>query len=161
MSNAAMALRQDDASELSCVVIPIAGRQLLLPNVCVAEIMPWRRIKTVKDRAEWCMGYLGWRGQTIPVLNFAGFDAQPVRIQSGRCMIVMNRARNSTGPAFYALVAEGLPRMVQLTEEDLVSSDATLGPADVMCIKVGTEDATIPDLGFLERNVAALQTISG
>lgn len=106
------------------------------------------------------MGYLGWRGQTILVLNFAGFDVQPVSIQSGRCMIVMNRARNSTGPAFYALVAEGLPRMVQLTEEDLVGSDVTLGPADVMQIKVGTEDVTIPDLGFLERNVAALETIS-
>lgn len=152
-----MAMREDEATELSCVVIPVGGRTLLLPNVCIAEILPWRRIKPLQNGPAWCMGFFGWRGQTVPVLNFAGFDDTPAQAQTAsRCMIVMNRARNAQGPAFYALAADALPRMLQLTGEDLQSADGTLQAADVMHVKVGTEAVTIPDLGYLERNVAKL-----
>jgi hypothetical protein len=34
----------DDAKELACVLIPLADTHLLLPNVTIAEILPWRRI---------------------------------------------------------------------------------------------------------------------
>ena len=41
------------------------------------------------------------------VLNGASSEAR----KSGRCLVVMNRARHSTGLAFYAIAAEGLPRL--------------------------------------------------
>ena len=59
-----------EPSELSCVLIPLQQGQLLLPAVCVAEIMPWRRIKVLEDMPSWCLGLLGWRGETVPVLRF-------------------------------------------------------------------------------------------
>lgn len=37
------------STELSCVVIPLSGMQLLLPNICIAEILPWRRVKALED----------------------------------------------------------------------------------------------------------------
>lgn len=39
--------------ELSCVLIPSGSFQLLLPNVSVAEILPWRRIKPIESSPAW------------------------------------------------------------------------------------------------------------
>lgn len=147
----------DDANELSCVVIPTPGQQLLLPNVCIAEIMPWRRIKPLQGAPSWCMGLVGWRGRTVPVLNYGGFnDAQAAAPTSARCLVVMNRSRNPSGPAFYAFAAVGLPRMLQLLDDDVETADAKLGVADVMRVQVGTELATIPSLEFVEGRLAEL-----
>ena len=46
------ALLAVDAKELACVMIPLANTHLLLPNVTVAEILPWRRINAAAGRAE-------------------------------------------------------------------------------------------------------------
>ena len=155
MSNAAMALSHD-SNEVSCVLIPTNGRLLLLPNVCVAEILPWRRIKPLADGPVWCMGFMGWRGQNVPVVDFSCFGPGAQRRGPGRCLVVMNRSRSSSGPEFYAMAADSLPRMVPLDQEDLETQAEDLGPADVMTVKVGTELTTIPDLGYLERCVAEL-----
>ena len=155
MSTAAVVANEVD--ELACVIIPTPGSQLLLPNVCIAEIMPWRRIKGFKNGPSWCAGLVGWRGQTVPVVHYAGFDNQAdVAPPSARCLVIMNRARNATGPAFYALAAVGLPRMVQLEAGDVQNANVELGVADVMQVQVGTELATIPNLAFIEDNLADL-----
>lgn len=158
MSSAAVAV-VDEAEEISCVIIPVMEDQLLLPNICVAEIVPWRRIKIIEDGPSWCMGYVGWRGQTIPVLHFAGFNDGADRWNvSARCLVIMNRARNSNAPAFYALAAKGLPRMLQLMEDDFKDDGGHLGDADLMRVKVGTEHAIIPDLAYIEGQLCQLQT---
>ena len=147
----------DETNELSCVVIPTPGEQLLLPNVCVAEIVPWRRIRGMENGPSWCMGHVGWRGQNVPVLHYPSFG-NPAEIapKSARCLVVMNRARNPSGAAFYALAAVGLPRMLQLLEDDIHNLDAELGLADVMQVRVGTEAAIIPNLGYIEERLAEL-----
>jgi len=147
----------EENNELSCVLIPAPDVQLLLPNVCIAEITPWRRIMEMADGPAWCMGHVSWRGQHVPVVNFASFDepTHPVPT-SARCLVVMNRARSVSGPAFYALAADGLPRILQLIDDDLRNLDAKLGPADVMHVRVGTEAAVIPDLAFIEQAISAL-----
>ncbi len=159
MSKPALMINDDD-TDLSCVVIPTPGEQLLLPNICVAEIVPWRRLKPVADAPEWLLGFVGWRGQTIPVLHFARFAEAPAdsgQPPQARCLVVMNRARNAAAPAFYALAAEGLPRMLQLSEDDLSSATAELSTAQVMRVNVGTEVATIPDLAYVEEQVLQLK----
>lgn len=156
MLNSAVAVA-DETNELACVLIPTPGPQLLLPNVCIAEIVPWRRIKVLEDGPSWCMGHVGWRGQNVPVVHYPSFgDPQVASPGSARCLVIMNRARNPAGPAFYALAAIGLPRMLQLAQEDLHNLDVELGVADVMQVRVGTEAATIPNLGYIEDRLVEL-----
>ncbi len=155
MSNAAVDV-MSQANELSCVVIPTDQHGLLLPNVCVAEIVPWRRIAPVPGSPGWCLGKTSWRGLTIAVLNYAAFATGNDATPAARCLVVMNRARNAAGPAFYAFAASSLPYMVQLSEEDLQSDKAPLGTADVMNVKLGTEQVSIPDLEFIETEVGKL-----
>jgi len=147
----------NEANELSCIVIPLEDTQLLLPNVCVAEILPWRRVRTLAETPAWCLGLLGWRGEMVPVVRFETLNGKPGPARkAGRCMVVMNRARNAKGLPFYALAVEGLPRLVQLTSEDLDSESCRLGPAETAVVKLGTEIAVIPNLNMIETAVAKL-----
>jgi len=151
------AVMTEELTELSCVLIPLDGTQLLLPNVSVAEILPWRRVKVINDKPDWCLGLLGWRGETIPVVRFETLNgAGGATRKAGRCMIVMNRARSARGLPFYALAAEGLPRMLQLTADDLSNESVRLGPAESVAVRLGTESAVIPNLDFIENEIANL-----
>jgi len=145
-----------EPTDLTCVLIPLRDGQLLLPSVSIAEIMPWRRIKVVEGLPDWCLGLLGWRGETVPVVRFERLN-QP-RSEGpapGRCLVVMNRTGGGSA-RFYALAAEGLPRLVQLAEGDLNEQDERLGRAEARFVKVGAESASIPNLHFLEEQVSAL-----
>ena len=147
----------EEVSELSCVMIPLKDTQLLLPNVCVAEILPWRRVKALSETPPWCLGLLGWRGEMVPVVRFEPLNGAPGEPRkSGRCMVVMNRARNERGLPFYALATEGLPRMVQLTSDDLANESTKLGVAEQIVVRLGTETAVIPNLDVIETAVAKL-----
>ena len=152
-----VAVVAEDLTELSCVLIPLDGAHLLLPNISVAEILPWRRVKALNDGPDWCLGLLGWRGETIPVVRFEVLNGgDNTARRAGRCMIVMNRARTANGLPFYAIAAEGLPRMLQLTADDLSNESGRLGPAESVAVRLGTESAVIPNLDFLESQIASL-----
>lgn len=152
------ALVAQDPVELSCLLIPLqSGVQLLLPSVCVAEVLPWRRIKVLGDAPDWCLGAFGWRGEMVPVLRFEQISGPGAdQGAAGRCLVVMNRTQSSGGLPFYALAAAGLPRMVQLAGDDLSGTDHAPGKAVASVVKVGTEDAWIPDLAFIEAQVRSI-----
>ncbi|MEQ8858324.1 MAG: chemotaxis protein CheW [Pseudomonadales bacterium] len=154
MTTAAAVAQQP--SELACVLIPLQQGQLLLPSVCIAEIMPWRRIKVLQGVPDWCLGLLGWRGETIPVLRFERLN-QPKSSgpAPGRCLVVMNRTGAGVAP-FYALAAEGLPRLVQLSDADIGDQDERPGRAEARLVRLGTETASIPSLNFIEQQVVEL-----
>jgi len=146
-----------EVQEVACVLIPLGDEGLLLPNVCVAEIMPWRRINKIKNAPDWCVGMVEWRGQNIPVVRFDVMnEGNPVDANSGRCLIVMNRARLTSGPAFYAFVATGLPKIVKLSDEDIQNQTRGIQDAEVAAVRVGTEHAVIPNLEFVETQVRIL-----
>jgi urease alpha subunit len=46
--------------------------------------------------------------------------------------------------------------MLQLLDGDVTDADQSLGIADVMKVEVAMETATIPNLEFVEQQVAAL-----
>ena len=147
----------EEANEFSSVIIPAPGTNLLLPNICVAEILPWCRTKALEGTPAWCLGLFSWRGQRLPVVNFMAFnEPQSQPPQSARCLIVMNRSRTREGPIFYALASTGMLRMLQLLDGDVTDADHSLGIADVMKVEVAMETATIPNLEFVEQQVAAL-----
>ncbi len=153
MANAA----QQEQAEITCVMIPIAGSPLLLPNVTVAEIVAWRRIKEQPDLPPWCAGWLGWRGETLPVMHFPALNGTvDAGKPTGRCILVMNRTRHRQGTPFYGLLADGLPRLVHLASGDMQNHKAPLGPAEVAAVKVGTEIAVIPNLTAIEEALRSL-----
>jgi chemosensory pili system protein ChpC len=151
----------NEPAELSCVLMPLLEGQLLLPSVCVAEITPWQRIRVLEGAPEWCLGLLRWRGETVPVIRFERLNQpggqSPAR---GRCLVVMNRTGASGHAPFYALAVEALPRLVQLADGDVFDHEAKLGRAESRAVRFGTETASIPNLAYVEQQVAALPPAS-
>ena len=148
------------AADLSCILIPTAGLQVLLPNVCVAEIVPMRRMKSLQQGPKWCSGYVLWRGSAVPVVNYAGFDpdyATPP--DDARCLVIMNRTNAESPHEFYAMQAQGLPRMLQLGDGDIGELNEPLGPADQAHVALGTIGAIIPNLDYVEAQIASLPKI--
>ena len=146
--------------ELSCVLIPTAGYQLLLPNVSVAEILPWRRIKPIENTDPWCLGVLGWRGESVPVVRFEELVTPSDKARrTGRCLVVMNRSHSVRSKPFWALAADGLPRMLQLDAEDVGESARTPNAAESACVSLGSEEASIPNLAYLEECINKLPNL--
>lgn len=149
------AAETEDAVEVSCVLIPTEDTPLLLPNVCVAEILPWRRVVTIDGMPDWCLGMLDWRGESIPVVRFERINKSTVQgPKVGRCMVVMHRTQSADGVPFYAIATEGLPRILQLTDADIANVPTQLGAAEASAITVGMERVVIPDLRYIEDLVA-------
>lgn len=147
----------DEPADLSCILLPLKDCQLLLPSVCVAEITPWRRIRPWPAAPDWCLGSFGWRGETVPVIRFERLNQPRTQCDvRGRCLVVMNRTGIGCATAFYALAVDGLPRLVQLAEGDITHHDGRLGRAESLAVQIGTETASIPNLGFLEQQVGRL-----
>jgi len=152
-----VAIAEEFGPDMSCVLLPVGSVSLLIPSACIAEVVPWRRIREVSNTPSWLLGAMAWRGDNIPVLRFdvlnVAADVQPV---SDRCVAVMNRSHYAGGQAFYALVAAALPRMVQVNDQDLLPEDCELGRAEAARATLGAEQISLPDLGYIEDQLAEL-----
>jgi chemosensory pili system protein ChpC len=69
---------QDGISEVSSLLIPLHEKQLILPNVTVAEIIPYRMPKIISNHTSWLLGQLEWRNIHIPVLSYEALSGSPV-----------------------------------------------------------------------------------
>ena len=65
---------------LPCLLIPIQGGRMVLPNVTVAELIPFQKPSDIANSPEWILGEIEWRGTMIPVISyeeFSGFKKGP------------------------------------------------------------------------------------
>jgi len=153
-----LAIEVADPAEVSCVILPLRAAQLVVPAVCVAEVLPWRAPEPLAAAPLWCVGTLNWHGAVIPVVDheaLAAGDAASAPT-GGRCLAVVNRTTPDAAWPFYALVVYGIPRLVMVAEVDLVAEAGAEGCAELMRVRVGTEQLSIPDLALIARHVAGL-----
>lgn len=151
-----LAVRQEE--ELACVVLPQEELSLLVPNDCVAEILPWRRVKPVPGMPRWCVGTLGWRGQTVVVVDFQLLtsDSGQARLNR-RALVVMHRTTKREGMSFYAIASSGLPRLLYLAEDEVRDvEDGQASAAILSHLTLGSEAVVVPNLRYVEDEVSAV-----
>lgn len=143
----------DNTDILSCVMIPMNGRQLLLPNVSIAEVVDFSSTEAPAGAPEWVAGELEWRGLNLPIISYDAANGGEITAPSGNRgrIVVLNTIgdHHDTVP-FMALVTQGIPSQTRLTEDQLKRLNGDTGSADLMQVDVDGETAFIPDLGFLE-----------
>jgi chemosensory pili system protein ChpC len=143
----------DNTDTLSCVMIPMNGRQLLLPNVSIAEVVDFASSQAPEDGPQWLAGMLDWRGLNLPVISYdAANGGEPVATggSRGRIVVLNTIGEHHDTVPFMALVTQGIPSQTRLTEDQVKRLDGETGSADLMQVDVDGETAYIPDLGFLE-----------
>ncbi len=150
-------------SELACILAPLAGDSLLLPNVAVAEVLRGQRIRATDGLPPWCVGRMMWRGVILPLISFEGAssgDGSGPPMSSGDGVLVMNRTRNIKEFGFYGILTRGTPRLLRLAEDDLdtvgaAEQEAPRRAAELGRVLLGEDMAIIPRLTFLEDLILA------
>lgn len=137
------------------LIVPMQDRNLLLPNVAVAEVMPYIRPRSIDAAPDWLLGSISWRGKNIPLISYDrlnGIDTNDGLTQAR--IVVFNTVQSGSGLEFYALVTTGIPQLRRVNPDALqeVSGDPAEGALSQ--VQVGDILAIIPDLDALETTVA-------
>lgn len=131
---------------LSTLLLPLAERQLIVPDVAVAELIGYRPGLPVASPAPWDLGDIAWRGRHLPLVSFEAACGQPVPRGEKVRIAVMH----GVGPQlpFFALLMQGIPRTFR-ADSQLSYIDVPLGSLELAAVLVGNDVARVPDLDGL------------
>ena len=154
MSDAAMNVPEDLPSEVASLLIPMPDRPMLLPNLAVAEIIPYLEAETDHATPDWHIGTIVWRGISIPLISVDAINGRKIRDLGDTVRIaVINGVGDHPELPFYAFVVAGIPRLMRVFDQEIGKEDSKTGPAESMYIQVAGEYAVIPNLDFIEEKI--------
>ncbi len=140
------------------VLIQVADARLLLPNATIAEVLSYAAPEPLEDAPDWLLGRIRWRGWQLPLVSFARF-AGIAEEQGGlgSKVIVLKALGGNPKRPYFALLTQGFPRLVTVTEETLATQEESDGlPAGVLArVRLNENDAMVPDLAALEQRLHA------
>ncbi|MHC6227770.1 chemotaxis protein CheW [Pseudomonas sp. X10] len=138
-------------SSLTCLLLPLGDRTLVLPNVAVAELIGHRDFSCQVGQTDWHLGWIEWRQQRLPLLGFEAACGGQTPCGERARIVVLN-ALGDTGLRYLALLVQGIPRSCKL-DSQLNYVDVPLAPLELAAVQVGDQVARVPDLVGLERLV--------
>jgi len=144
---------KDNSQTLSCVMIPVSRRQLILPNVSIAEVVDYASGDAGAGAPDWLAGWLEWRGLNLPVISYDAANGGTLSVPGenrGRIVVLNAISDSNKKLRFMALITQGIPSQVRITEDQVKQLNGENGPADLMQIEVDGETAWIPNLDYLE-----------
>ncbi|MFZ5724341.1 MAG: chemotaxis protein CheW [Pseudomonadota bacterium] len=139
-------------NEIPSLMVPLQGRPLLVPNLAVAEIVPFNAPVPVPGKPQWYFGHIMWRGVKIPVISVVQLRGEDEDIPPEARITVFNGLGGDV--PFYGVVSHGIPRLVRVRQQDLESTDGMYTPVDDAFVAIGGELAIIPNLLQLEKMIA-------
>lgn len=141
----------DGNDKVRSLWVPIRDANLLLPNVAVAEISSYRVPSRLPEMPEWCLGTVKWQGDDIPVISIeavCGLSQQSNPVFSR--LMIMNSVRPDSQVSHYAIVTAGLPGLIQFGQDTADQVEPCANDGLKCIVRIGNEDAIIPDLDFLQ-----------
>jgi len=143
--------------EVRCLVLPLAGGALLVPNTCIAEVAAYAAPSPVEAGREWLLGTVEWRGLRMPLVSFEALRGGPLPEAAGRARIaVFNSVGAAEEVSFYGVLLQDIPRLQRVVVEELAAGSAE-GPYTIAETVIAGQVLTIPDLDGLEREVGKVQ----
>ncbi len=154
-----------ETNELYSLLIPLRGERLLVPRMCVAEVIPF--VETVgtddPDAPAWLIGSIEWNGRRLPVVSFDRDEAQEAppsdkRRGSRSRVVIFHAISEDSKLRHYGMLTQGFPQLVRVNR-DVVTLDSdgrANGDQPVLCrVRMIHEFPLIPDLEAIERQLAA------
>ncbi|MGY2289166.1 chemotaxis protein CheW [Pseudomonas sp. SDO528_S397] len=137
------------ASQLTGLMLPLSDRQLLLPNVAVAELIDFQRGEPASDAPSWYLRQVTWRDRQLPLISFEAVCGGPSVVGERARIVVLNALGGRPTLKFIALVIQGIPRSYKL-DNQLSYVDVPLCALELAAVQVGEHVAKVPDLLGLE-----------
>ena len=139
------------------VLIQVADAKLLLPNATIAEVLSYAPPEPVANAPDWLLGRIRWRGWQLPLVAFSRFSGIASDEQGGlgSKVIVLKALGGDAKRPFFAVLTQGFPRLVTVTETALRSdSKDDKVPEGVLArVRLNDDDALLPDLSTLESRI--------
>ena len=136
------------------VLIQVAGTRLLLPNAAIAEVLSYPTPEPVPGAPDWLLGRIRWRGWRLPLVafsRFAGISEEQGGL--GSKVIVLKAMGGDTKRPYFAVLTQGFPRLVTVTDAALSRLDESGDemPDGVLSrVRLNDDEAVVPDLDDLE-----------
>lgn len=148
-------------NQIASLLLPVSSKLLVVPNVSVAEIIPYREPVADEDVPTWFLGEIEWRSQRVPVVSFEAINDEPFAARgNNRRIAIFNAVTDTDRLPFCGVVTEGLPRLMRVMSDEIsVDEEANAGPAERMRVLVLGERAAIPDIEFIQTQLLALQSL--
>lgn len=138
------------ATQLTGLILPLSDRNLLLPNVAVAELIDYQDCSAGRDAPEWYLGPISWRQRTLPLLSFEAACGGRTLVGGRARIVVLNALGGRDDLKFIALLTQGIPRSCKV-DNQLSYVDVPLDALELAAVQVGETVAKIPDLVGLEQ----------
>jgi chemosensory pili system protein ChpC len=143
------------ANELATLLLPVNGKQLVLPNVTVAEVIPYVAPQPEDDVPNWYVGHFAWRNINVPLVSFEAINEEPFVSQSSdRRIAVLNGLIDGQKLPFCGIVTEGMPRLMRVMPDEIITDEELdAGPSELARVLVSGERAAIPDVDYIQESV--------
>jgi len=141
------------SSQLTGLLLPLADRNLILPNVAVAELIDYQASAFDLDTPPWYLGRVTWRERQIPLISFESACRQKIVIGERVRIVILNALGGLPELRFIALLVQGIPRSYKL-DSQLSYVDVPLCGLERAAVQVGEQVAKVPDLLALEQLLA-------
>ncbi len=143
--------------ELYSLLIPLQGERLLVPRICVAEVIAFAEPdRSVQEDGlpEWYLGRVDWNGRRVPVVSFEHMSGEAIKKRAGRTRIVVFHAIGDQSPlGFFGVITQGFPQLVRVSPEVLTAEVERPWPEQlpILCrTRMINEYPLIPDMERLE-----------
>lgn len=143
---------RSDVEAVASLLVPLQNKSLLVPNVLIAEVVPLAQTEDVENAPPWLIGFFEWRGERVPLMSFEIANSQVMgRNHDSARIAVLNSVTGQSGYRFFALLVQGIPRMIRLTDQE-VREDKNTGTsqAEEMAVITQLGKAMIPNMQYLE-----------
>lgn len=140
-------MAEGGARELKCLVLPVSGRPLIVPNVAVAEIVTQQDVTPQSKTPDWFLGTGTWRGMQIPLIAFDRLsgEREDVPERTGR-FVVMYGLEGEGAPPFYGVRIDALPRTETVDANRLRPAEGAPHGSDMVAARasVGDRECLVP-----------------
>lgn len=146
----------DTSTSVRCMLLPLNGLNLLVPNSAVAEIIGYSTPRALPGSSDWFQGVVLWRGVYVPVVSverlceMATAEVRP----RARIAIIYNPEKDADLP-YLGIHIQDIPR-AYLAEAETTISGGEEDLSEYLITRVDEDEKAraIPDL---DRIVATLK----
>jgi chemosensory pili system protein ChpC len=151
-----------DPKELYSLLIPLRSERLLVPRMCVAEVIAFADAARSRDDAapEWYLGAIEWNNRRLPVVTFDSQRGDERKSKRSRARVVVFHAiTQELKGGYYGILTQGFPQLVRVNADVLgLDTEQPVPPGfPALCrARMIHEYPLIPDVERLEKMIAAM-----
>lgn len=143
------------ASDIEVMLLPLQTDNLLLPDAMVAEVCAATAISEKDSSPDWFVGYVQWRGQTLPLISFEALNgAMPIAAADVQQYAVLESTLGHGHLPHYAVVLSGRPTILDVGDDQVrVYEGRPRGRAEALSVIVEQKTAGIPNVDWVEQHL--------